>query len=192
MIEFYEAELEELMKNLNEETIKKESIFTGRIIDLSVHEVKRPDGKTSKREVVNHPGAVAIIAFTKEGKLILVKQFRKALEKVIAEIPAGKLEKGEDPLECAKRELEEETGVIAKAWTPLGSFYTSPGFADECIYLYLAEGLTEGQAGTDEDEFVEQMEVTLEEALSMIDEQMIHDAKTVYAIQYWQLKNMMK
>ncbi|UCZ54686.1 NUDIX hydrolase [Bacillus shivajii] len=180
------------MKHLNEETIRKESIYSGRIIDLSVHDVKLPNGKESKREVVYHPGAVAVIAFTKEGKLILVKQFRKPLEKVIAEIPAGKLEKGEDPLECAKRELEEETGEIAENWVSLGSFYTSPGFADECIHLFLAEGLSEGIAGTDEDEFVEKMEVTLDEALTMVEQQEIHDAKTVFAVQYWQLKNKMK
>ncbi|MDG5787688.1 NUDIX hydrolase [Evansella sp. AB-P1] len=172
------------MERFTEKTIKKDLIYKGRIIDLSLHEVTLPNGGTSKREIVNHPGAVAVIAVTEENKLILVNQYRKPLEKVIAEIPAGKLEKGEDPLECAKRELEEETGFIANKWTDLSSFYTSPGFADELIYLFLAEELSEGTENLDEDEFVECFEVTLDEAERLIKNQSIHDAKTIIALQY--------
>ncbi|MBU9724042.1 MULTISPECIES: NUDIX domain-containing protein [Bacillaceae] len=176
--------------DLNERTIKEKSIYKGKIIDLTIHDVKLPNGKESKREIVTHPGAVAVIPVTTEGKVILVNQFRKPLEKVIAEIPAGKLEKGEDPLLCAKRELEEETGMLAENWTNVGSFYTSPGFADEIIHLYLADGLTEGKENLDEDEFVERFEVTLDEAERLIETQHIHDAKTVYAIQYLRLQQL--
>ncbi|MCE7794412.1 NUDIX hydrolase [Salipaludibacillus sp. CUR1] len=175
---------------LKETTLGTKSIFKGRIIDVEIQDVRLPDGKESKREIVHHPGAVAVIAFTSDGKLILVKQYRKALEKAIAEIPAGKLEKGEDPLECAKRELEEETGVVAGSWSKLHSFYTSPGFANEIVYIYLAEGLSHGIESTDEDEFVERIDVTLEEAEEMIASGEIHDAKTIYAIQYWQLEKL--
>ncbi|WP_088035686.1 NUDIX hydrolase [Evansella clarkii] len=177
------------MKDFNEKTVKTEAVYKGRIIDLNVHDIILPNGKNSKREVVNHPGAVGVIAVTDEGKLILVNQFRKPLEKTIAEIPAGKLEKNEDPLVCAKRELEEETGVKAESWKALGSFYTSPGFADEKIYLYLAENLKEGTKNTDEDEFVEMFEVTLREAEELIKKEIIHDAKTVFAVQYLKLRD---
>lgn len=173
--------------DLLEKTIKKKEIYKGKIVDLSIHDVLLPNGDKSQREVVKHPGAVAIIALTEENKLVLVKQFRKPLEKVIAEIPAGKLEKGEAPLVCAKRELEEETGYLAKEWRELGSFYTSPGFADELIYIFLASDLIKGVAKTDDDEFVECLELTLEEAKELMNEQLIHDAKTVIAVQYLQL-----
>ncbi|RKL67666.1 ADP-ribose pyrophosphatase [Salipaludibacillus neizhouensis] len=177
-----------MSEKLYETTIRTTPIFQGKIIDLEVQDVTLPNGKESKREVVHHPGAVAVIALTPENKLILVRQFRKPLEKVLAEIPAGKLEKGEDPLECAKRELEEETGVQAENWTKLHSFYTSPGFADELVHVYLAEGLGEGMVNMDEDEFVERIDVTLEEAEALIESEEIHDAKTIYAVQYWKLR----
>ncbi|MCR6106492.1 NUDIX hydrolase [Salipaludibacillus agaradhaerens] len=176
-----------MSKNLEEKTVKKEQIFKGKVVELEVQDVLLPNGNESKREIIYHPGAVAVIAFTKEEKLILVKQFRKALDKVIAEIPAGKLEKGEDPLECAKRELEEETGIVAHSWTKLHSFYTSPGFANEIVHVYLAKDLNKGTINLDEDEFVEKIEVTKEEAEKLIENEVIHDAKTLYAVQYWQL-----
>lgn len=175
------------MDQFFEKTIKKEIVYEGKIIDLTLHDVKLPNGETSQREIVSHPGAVAVIAVTEDKKLILVNQFRKPLEKVIAEIPAGKLEKGEDPLTCAKRELEEETGIVARKWKSIGSFYTSPGFADELIYLYLAEDLSEGNTNMDDDEFVEAFQVTIEEAVKLIHDHVIHDAKTIIAVQYLQL-----
>jgi ADP-ribose pyrophosphatase len=125
--------------NLEEKTIKTEKIFEGRIITVQVDEVELPNGKTSTRELVKHPGAVAVIAVTDEEKIVMVEQYRKPLEKEIVEIPAGKLEKGEDPAECAKRELEEETGYGCTNLELLTSFYTSPGFADELVHVYLAK-----------------------------------------------------
>ncbi|MFD0770802.1 NUDIX hydrolase [Bacillus sp. CGMCC 1.60114] len=178
------------MSNLEERTIATEPIFDGRIIKVRVDEVVLPNGETSKREIVKHPGAVAIIAITDDEKIVLVEQYRKAMEKALVEIPAGKLEPGEKPEATAIRELEEETGYICDNMELITSFYTSPGFADEIVYVYAATGLKkkEDKADLDEDEFVELMEVSLEEALQLIKEQRIHDAKTMFAIQYLQLK----
>ncbi|AEV19920.1 NUDIX hydrolase [Geobacillus sp. G4] len=178
------------MEKLYEKTVRKEKLFSGRIIDLYIEEVELPNGKTSQREVIKHPGAVAVLPLLPDGKIVLVRQYRKALERALVEIPAGKLEHGEEPLASAHRELEEETGYRAQSMRHLISFYTSPGFADELIHLYVAEGLEKAEdgAGLDEDEFVELLEVTLEEALEMLQQRDIYDAKTAYALQYLQLR----
>ncbi|SCV42199.1 ADP-ribose pyrophosphatase [Bacillus subtilis] len=185
---------DEEMKSLEEKTIAKEQIFSGKVIDLYVEDVELPNGITSKREIVKHPGAVAILAVTDEGKIIMVKQFRKPLERTIVEIPAGKLEKGEEPEYTALRELEEETGYTAKKLTKITAFYTSPGFADEIVHVFLAEELSvlEEKRELDEDEFVEVMEVTLEDALKLVESREVYDAKTAYAIQYLQLKEALQ
>jgi ADP-ribose pyrophosphatase len=177
------------MDHLYEKTINQQRIFSGKVIDMYVEDVLLPNGETSKREIVKHPGAVAVIAITKENKMVLVRQYRKALERVLVEIPAGKLEKGEAPLETARRELEEETGYVCETMEPLHSFYTSPGFADELVHIFLAKGLTKKSEKQmlDDDEFVDVLEVTLEEALNMVKEKQIYDAKTIYALLYWQL-----
>jgi ADP-ribose pyrophosphatase len=175
------------LSDLYEKTISETDIYKGRIIELKVKEVQLPNGEKSKREVVLHPGAVAILAVTPEKKIVLVRQFRKALERTIVEIPAGKLEKGEEPITCARRELEEETGYRCGEMKKIGAFYTSPGFADEFIHVYFTEELSKGTVQTDEDEFVELMEVSLTEALNLIETEEIIDAKTVFAIQYLQM-----
>ena len=172
------------MKKFEEKTIQSQPIFKGKVISLKVDDVTLPNGETSKREIVNHPGAVAIIAITSEGKLVVVEQYRKALERSIIEIPAGKLEPGELPEVTAVRELEEETGYGCNELTYLQSFATSPGFADEIIHLFIARGLykLENPVAMDEDEFVELMEITVEEGERMIAQQKIFDAKTAFAI----------
>ena len=177
------------MDHLYEKTMNQQRIFSGKVIDVYVEDVLLPNGETSKREIVKHPGAVAVLAITEENKIVLVRQYRKALERVLVEIPAGKLEKGEAPLETAKRELEEETGYVCEKMEPLHSFYTSPGFADELVHIFLAKGLTKKSEKQmlDDDEFVDVLEVTLEEALNMVKEKQIYDAKTIYALLYWQL-----
>jgi ADP-ribose pyrophosphatase len=182
------------MNRLEEKTIKSDHIFSGRVISLQVDEVELPNGKTSKREIIKHPGAVAILPITNDGKIVMVEQFRKALERTLVEIPAGKLEKGENPLECARRELEEETGYVCEKLDWLISFYTSPGFADEIVHLYVATGLSkkEDAAQLDEDEFVNIVELFLAEAIQYVEEKKIYDAKTAYAVQYLQLKESMK
>lgn len=182
------------MKKFEEKTMKTEHIFSGKVISLQVDEVELPNGENSKREIVKHPGAVAIIAITPTNKIVMVEQFRKALEKSIIEIPAGKLEYGEKPISTAARELEEETGYVSGKMEHIISFYTSPGFADEIIHLFLATELKkkENPAFCDEDEFVEVVEVSLEEAQQYIVEQKIYDAKTAYAIQYLQIQELLK
>ena len=174
------------MNKFEEKTISSKSIYEGKIISLRVEDVKLPDGNLAKRELVKHPGAVAIIPITAEGKLVLVKQYRKALNRTIIEIPAGRIEIGEAPLITAKRELEEETDYAAGKFTYIQSFATSPGFADEIIHLYLAEELydIENPAEGDEDEFIELVEVTVEEAEKLVVSGEIYDAKTAFAILY--------
>jgi ADP-ribose pyrophosphatase len=174
------------MSNLHEKTIDSKEIYRGKVISVSLDQVQLPNGKEATREIVRHPGAVAVIAVTEDNKLVMVRQFRKPLEKTILEIPAGKLEKGEDPLHCANRELQEETGYTAKEMNHVVSFYTSPGFADEMLYIYEAIGLITGEAKPDDDEFVDLHTLTLEEAFKSIRNGEIVDAKTVFAVYYWQ------
>jgi len=172
--------------NLQERTISSELIYQGKIITVKVDEVTLPNGKTAKREIVHHQGAVAVMPLTDDDRLIAVRQFRKPLEKTIVEIPAGKLEPGEDPLDCAVRELEEETGYQAEQVTHLSSFYTSPGFANEMLHLYVATGLRPGPSRLDEDEFVEVLALTREEAWALHASGEICDAKTVLALFAWE------
>lgn len=174
---------------LEESTVSSESIFEGKVISLQVDTVMLPDGKLATREVVRHPGAVAVLAIHND-KMLVVDQYRQPLGRCEVEIPAGKLERGEDPLEAAKRELKEETGYSCGSIRKLHSFYTSPGFADEIIHLYLAENLTEGDMKPDEDEFLDMFEITLEEAYRLIDEERISDAKTIMAVYAWQMYKM--
>ncbi|MEH7110505.1 MULTISPECIES: NUDIX hydrolase [Bacillaceae] len=182
------------MNKLEEKTLHSKEIFSGKVVSLYLEDVELPNGKQSKREIIKHPGAVAILAVTDENKMVMVEQYRKPLERTIVEIPAGKLEKGEEPAVCARRELEEETGYECASLELLTSFYTSPGFADEIVHVYLAKGLKkkENAAGLDEDEFVNLEEITLEEALQYVQEQKIYDAKTIYAVQYLQLQEALK
>ena len=121
----------------NEKTINKEKIFKGKVIDLTIHTVELPNGKQSTREVINHPGGVAVLAFKDKETILLVEQFRKPVEMSLLELPAGKLEYKEDPKICGIRELEEETGYKAKSFSYLGKLVTSPGFCDEYIYLFI-------------------------------------------------------
>lgn len=181
------------MGKLEEKTIATKQIFDGRVIKVQVDEVTLPNGKTATRELVKHPGAVAIIPITSEGKIVMVEQFRKPLERSIVEIPAGKLEPGEKPELTAIRELEEETGYGAMDLEFIQSFATSPGFADEVIHLFVARNLFEiaQPASLDEDEFVELMEVSIEEAERLVKEQRIFDAKTILAIM-WAKNNLVK
>lgn len=174
-----------------EKTVKRETLFSGKIIEVALDEVALPQGGTATRELVFHPGGVGIVAITPEEKMLFVRQFRKPLERVILEIPAGKIDPGEGshPEITGARELEEETGYRPQKMTKLASMYLSPGFANEMLHLYLAEGLekVENPRAMDEDEVIEVYELTIDEALERLQTGEICDAKTIYALQYWQL-----
>ncbi|OXM16717.1 NUDIX hydrolase [Paenibacillus herberti] len=167
-------------------TLSSETKFEGRIITLQVHQVQLPSGATSTREIIRHPGAAAVIAIV-DGKLLTVGQYRKPMEKYQVEIPAGKLDLGEDPAVCAARELKEETGVSASSMRLVDAFYTSPGFADEKVYLYVAEGLVQGDSQPDEDEELHVEALTMEQAQDYIERGIIGDAKTLMAVYLWRL-----
>lgn len=171
---------------LDETTISTQPIFEGKVITLQVDTVKLPNGETATREVVKHPGAVAVLALN-QGKMLVVDQYRQPMGRTEVEIPAGKLDPGEDPLAAAARELQEETGFHSGKLFLLKSFYTSPGFADEIIHLYVTEDAQSGEASLDEDEFLEVSELTLDEAYQYIADGRIADAKTMLAVYAWHL-----
>jgi ADP-ribose pyrophosphatase len=167
-----------------ERTISMEEIYKGRIITVQKHNVTLPNGHTTTREVVKHPGAVAILAIH-EDKVLLIRQFRKAMEEVLIEIPAGKVEPGERRDDTARRELEEETGYTSDHLTHVYDFYVSPGFCDELISLYVTDQLIPSTELTaDEDEFVEEMWVPVDEVNHLLLSGQAKDAKTILALQY--------
>ncbi len=172
-----------------EETISTEPIFTGKMISLQVDTVALPGGRTATREIVKHPGAAAVIALH-EGKLLVVEQFRKPLEKFQIEIPAGRIDPGEDPLTAAARELEEETGYRSDDLRLLSAFYTSPGFADEKLFVYFTDQVTLGTQNPDEDEDLKVDAITLEQAEAFIEEGRISDAKTILAVYAWKIYSL--
>lgn len=168
--------------DLNEKTIESEMVYKGSFISLKVDKVLLPNGNTSKRAIVLHSGASVVVPIDEEGNVILVRQFRKPIEKEIIELPAGKLDQNEDPLSCAKRELEEETGYIGNDFIKLTEIYTTPGFSNEIIHVYLALGLSKGKRNPDMDEFVEVFKLKLDEAIEMIKDRKIKDAKTIIGL----------
>jgi ADP-ribose pyrophosphatase len=168
--------------NLNEKLINSARLFEGKVINLRRDEVMLPNGKTATREVVEHPGAVAIVPLTSDGKVILVRQFRHPVQQLMLEVPAGKLDPGERPEACALRELAEETGFVANKLRKLTSMYTTPGFSNEIIHVYLAEGLVESDKQPDEDEFINTETYTAEQIHEMIVSGEICDAKSLVAL----------
>ena len=164
---------------LHEHILSEECAWHGRIIDVNRLEVELPNGRRASRDIVRHPGAAAIVALTDSGKIALVRQYRTALDRVTVEIPAGKLDAGEDPLECAKRELREETGFVAGRVRYLTTIASSAGFADELIHIYMATHLELDEACPDEDEFLNVDLVPLSELIDAVLDGKIEDAKTV-------------
>ncbi len=163
---------------LEETKLSSQEIFNGVAIHLFRDEILLPNGNKGVREVVRHPGAVCVIPVTENKDVIFVNQFRYALNKVTLEVPAGKLEKGENPTEAALRELSEETGITAEKIVPLGALYTTPALMDEIIYMYIATDLHEGTQHLDEDEFVNAVKIPLKDAVNMVMNGEIRDAKT--------------
>ncbi len=163
---------------LEEKKLSSTEIFDGVAIHLYKDEILLPDGNKSVREIIRHPGAVCVIPITDDGEIIFVNQFRYAFNKVTLEIPAGKLEKGEDHLEAALRELSEETGLSAKNVVPMGELYTNPALLDEIIYMYLATDLREGKQHLDDGEFINTIKIPLKKAVEMVMNGEIRDSKT--------------
>lgn len=166
---------------MEERTLSSTHPWTGRRIRVRVDEVERADGHGTTREIVEHPGAVAILAWDGE-RLAMVRQWRHAPSDVLLEIPAGTLEPDEPPIETARRELAEEVGLAAATWVEGPCFFTAPGFCDELMHLYLATDLTHVDAESDEDEVLEPSRITLRDALAAIDDGRIRDAKTMVGI----------
>jgi ADP-ribose pyrophosphatase len=169
----------------DEPTVSEELIFDGRVVRLKKLTVELPNGRTSTREVIEHPGAVAVLAEPQKDHILLVKQYRKACGKALWEIPAGKLEPNEDPKAAAIRELSEETGYVAHHIEKVYGFFTSPGFANERLSVYYASHLSEGASHPDEDEFLELISVDRTEVQRMMDSGEIEDAKTLVALLWW-------
>ncbi len=175
--------------DLKEKTLKSEEIYHGRIIRVERDEVELPNGKTGVREVVRHPGGVGILALDDDFCVPMVRQYRYAFSRELWEIPAGKREIGEEPLETAKRELLEEVGATAERWLPLGEIIASPGCYDETLHLFLARGLTFDESQPDEDEFLKVAKIPFTELKDMCLSGGIQDAKTIIAV--LKAKNLM-
>ncbi len=180
---FYGIRIQEVSMDkigLTEKCIAEQTVYSGKFISVHQDTVELPNGKTSIREIVRHPGAVAIVP-EHEGKILMVRQYRYALAKETLEIPAGKMDPGEDPETCALRELREETGYEGEL-NYLGSFYTSPGFTDEIIHIYRAQHLSWSPLDCDEDEFLNVVAVPREQALQMAGSSGFFDAKTAIGL----------
>jgi ADP-ribose pyrophosphatase len=168
-------------------TVSSRRVYEGRVLNLDVDQVRFPDGSTGELELIRHSGAAAVVPYLDDprhpdARVLLIRQFRYAADRFLYEIPAGRLEPGESPIECARRELREEAGCVAESIRPLGSFYTTPGFIDEYIHLFVATGLTRGVPSPERDEFIQSESHTSLDALRMIERGEIVDGKTIIAL----------
>lgn len=168
--------------DFNEKTISGGTVFDGKFIKVAKYDVELSTGQEAIREVVNHPGGVVVVAQKDENAILMVKQYRYPIKQVSLELPAGRLEKGENPDLAIIRELEEETGHIAKTWKSLGYIYTTPGICDEKLYLYYATDLEFKKPNPDDGEIIEFFEYKLDKVMSMIKTGEINDAKTICAL----------
>lgn len=168
--------------NLKETTLRSEVKYEGRIINLRQDTVALPDGREALRDVVEHPGGVGILPLDADGNAYMVRQYRSGVQDIVLEIPAGKLEYGEDPLDCGRRELMEEIGARAERYTELGRIYPTPAYCAENIYIYLATGLNFERQKLDEGEFLAVEKIPLRELVAMAVEGALPDAKTQVAV----------
>ena len=171
-------------QHLREERISGEDIYGGIFLNMKRDRVSLPDGQEAVREYLTHPGAVAILAILDDGRILLERQYRYPIAKVCMEIPAGKLDPNEDPLVCAQRELEEETGYSASKWSYVRRIHPVISYSTEFIDIYLAEGLQSGKSRLDEEEFLDVFAAPLDEILAWVEQGVITDVKTTIAI-YW-------
>jgi ADP-ribose pyrophosphatase len=162
--------------------LNRRRVYDGKIVAVDVDEVEEPGGVRAVREVLRHPGSVAVLAVHDDGRLVLVRQYRYPVDDFVWELPAGRVDPGEKPQAAARRELVEEVGLEAAELTPICVFYTTPGFCDEVMYLFRATGLTSVTARPEEDERIEPRQFTLEEARAMVDRGELREAKTLVAV----------
>ncbi len=161
----------------------KKPVYKGKIINLSVETVRLPNGTTADMEIISHPGAAAVVPMQDEQTVVMVRQYRHAVGRVIYEIPAGTLRPGEHPRDCARRELEEETGRKANRLEPLLSFLTTPGFTNEIIHIFVGTDLSPGTQNLDADEILEIVDMPFAAAIALIKDGAINDAKTIIGLQ---------
>lgn len=167
---------------LSEKTLSSQTIFDGKVLHVTLDEIELPNGKKSKREIVNHSGGVAVAALDEDNNLLFVKQFRYPYKEVVLELPAGKLEKGSTPLENGKRELFEETGAQGYSYISLGQVYPSPGYTSEIIHLYACKVQSIGDSKLDDGEFLNVEKIPLDTAVEMVLNNQIPDSKTQIAV----------
>lgn len=175
------------MDKFTEKTLSSKTVYKGRIFDITSDEIVLSDGLKRHREIIHHPGGVVILAVKENDNILLVKQYRYATKSTQTELPAGRLEKGENPLFAAQRELREETGYVAKNWESLGYIFTTFGICDEKLYLFKATDLTFQETDPDEGEIIDYFELPLCEVQNLIKNGTINDAKTICAIMRSQL-----
>lgn len=173
--------------DFSEKTLSETKSFDGKFIQVSTYDVELSSGHKGIREVVHHPGGVVVVAQKDENTILMVKQYRYPIKQISLELPAGRLEKGENPDLAIIRELEEETGYTAKTWKSLGYIYTTPGICDEKLYLYYATDLEFKKQNPDEGEIIEAFEYKIDDILDMIKEGEINDAKTICALARFKL-----
>jgi ADP-ribose pyrophosphatase len=171
-------------QHLKETRIDGGTVYDGHFLKVQRDRVALPDGKLTAREYIKHPGAVVILPLLDDGTVLMERQFRYPLDRVFIEFPAGKIDAGEDPLACAKRELEEETGYTAKDWQFVSTIHNAIAYSDEHLELYLARGLVAGPAKLDDGEFLETFTATIDDLLSWVRDGKITDVKTVIGV-FW-------
>ncbi len=168
--------------NYEEKTVSCEKVYKGSIIDVERLKVELPDGSCSNRDIVRHQGASVILPVDNDNGIYVVRQYRKAIERISLELPAGKVDEGEKPEECAVRELKEETGLTAQSIKLMFRIHSTPGFSDEVLYLFYAEGLTKGDLNLDKDEFLSCEKYHLDKLIKMVYDGYITDAKTIIGV----------
>ena len=176
--------------NFEEKTLKRNEIYNGKILSLHVDDIELPNGERAIREIVEHSGGVCVAAITEENELFFVRQYRYPYKKVLLELPAGKLEKGENPLEAGMRELEEECGIVAEKVISMGTVYPTVAYCSEIIYLFAAKGLSHTAQHLDKDEFLDYEKISIEKAAEMVMNGEISDSKT--AVLVLKLHNLIK
>ena len=175
-----------MLKDLKEKLYRKKIIYNGRTVSFCADEILLPNGKKVRREYLKHPGAAAVIPFIDDKNIILVQQFRYPVGKATYEIPAGKIEKGESPVKCVKRELSEETGYTAVNIKKLISYWPTPAFSNEVLHIYCARGLKPSKISPDEDEFLRHKILPFSRVLRWVKSGRIMDSKTIIAVLLWQ------